>query len=252
MSSPKVTLYAQPSFQVDGRPRCMSGSPFVIKVARILQWKHVDFELDEIDWLEMGERVPQLTSTRKLPILDYGSERLEDSTEIAHFLESRHPAPPLFPLDPLDRARGHFIEEWADDVLYWYGLYEQRRITQGDIGGTAYYRDLPEEVREQFAARSATGGDEKLFHQGIGRYSVAKVQSDIRRGLDALEAVIQADGYAAGRMLSISDIAVFAQLDRRLAGTNPWLEGEVAARLTLSDWFQRVDEETSRDVGSGE
>ena len=35
--------------------------------------------------------------------------------------------------------------------------------------------------------------------------------------------------------------------NRRLAGTNPWLESEGAARSELARWLQRVDAETGGD-----
>jgi len=70
------------------------------------------------------------------------------------------------------------------------------------------------------------------------------VKRDIARGLDQLTVLIEADGFVAGRQISLADIAVFGQLHRRLAGTNPWLEAEVAARSPLADWVARVDQLT--------
>ena len=64
---------------------------------------------------------------------------------------------------------------------------------------------------------------------------------DFSRGLDGLTALIEADGFVAGEELSLADVAVFGQLHRRMAGTNPWLESEVSARPRLVDWVERVD-----------
>jgi glutathione S-transferase len=64
--------------------------------------------------------------------------------------------------------------------------------------------------------------------------------ADIRRGLDALCAFVEHDGFAAGPRPSLADFALYGQIHRRLAGTNPWFEGEVAARPALTQWLARV------------
>jgi len=45
--SPDITLHIQPSFQVEGRPRCFSGTPFAIKVQRILDFKALPYRVRE-------------------------------------------------------------------------------------------------------------------------------------------------------------------------------------------------------------
>ena len=153
---PNITLIIQPPFQVPGRALCFSGSPFAIKVQRVLQYKRLPFEVEEVGWLERAQRLPALAASRKLPVLRYDGEQIEDSTVIAHELEARHARPALIPADPLLAARCHFLEEWADEALYWYGL----------------------------------------DRQGVGRYPPAKVQADVHRGLDALLTFISDIGAA--------------------------------------------------------
>jgi glutathione S-transferase len=238
---PKITLYIQPSFQLPGRARCFSGTPFAIKIARLLQYKGLGFEVDEVGWIEREKRLPELSASRKLPVLDYDGERIEDSTEIAHFIEARHPTPALVPTTPVLRARCHFLEEWADEVLYWYGIYEQRRISSPALVESAYFADLPEAVRQHAAERLRANVDENLSRQGIGRYPIEKVQRDVRRGLDALTCLIEADGYVAGPALSLADVALFGQFHRRMAGTNPWLEAEIEERPAIAEWLPRID-----------
>jgi len=242
-----ITLYIQPGFQVPGKPRCFSGSPFVIKVQRMLQWKRLPFRVEEVGWLERAERLPTISASRKLPVLDYDGERIEDSTDVAYALEARHPEPPLLPRDESLRARCHFLEEWADETLYWYGIYEARRITPGDVVNKAYFAGLPEEFRVVAAERSVKNVEENLDRQGVGRYPPEKVQADVRRGLDALVSLLRTDPFVAGPSLSLADIAIFAQLHRRSAGTNPWLESELADRPALRAWLIAVDRLTSAE-----
>lgn len=236
-----ITLYIQPGFQVPGKPRCFSGSPFVIKVQRILQYKRVPFRVEEIGWVERAERLPKVSASRKLPVLDYDGECIEDSTDVAYALDARHPDPPLLPRDELLRARCYFLEEWADEALYWYGIYEARRITPGDVVNKAYFAGLPEAFRVLASERSVKNVEENLDRQGVGRYPPEKVQADVRRGLDALVSFLRNDPFVAGPALSLADIAIFAQLHRRSAGTNPWLESQLHARPALTGWMERVD-----------
>ena len=242
--APLINLYIQPSFQVPGYERCFSGSPFVIKVQRLLQVKRLAFTADPIGWLERAERMSEISATGKLPVLEYDGDRIEDSTTIAYFIEERHARPPLLPKDPVQRARCHFLEEWADEALHWYGVYEQWRVTEAGVVGAAYYADLPDDIRDAVAEGAARSADDLLMRHGIGRYPANKVKADVRRGLDALEVLIGADGYVSGPSLSLADIAIFGQLYRRMAGTNPWLESEVKKRESLSEWVDRVDRET--------
>lgn len=241
----RITLYIQPGFQVEGRARCFSGTPFAIKVQRALQYKRLAFDVCEVGWAERADLLPRISASGKLPVLEYDGERIEDSTEIAHFLESRHAEPPLVPADPALRARCHFLEEWADEVLYWYGIWEPARLGGFDTITDAYYADLPEAERRKLGERARANVEENLNRQGVGRYPNDKVMGDVCRGLDGLAALAAADGFVAGDALSLADVALFGQLHRRLAGTNLWLEGEVRARQPLVEWYERVDRATT-------
>ena len=238
---PPITLFIQPGFQVPGRSRCFSGTPFAIKVQRILQYKRLPFVVREVGWLERAELLPKISRSQKLPVLQYGDQLVEDSTAIAYYLEERHPEPALVPADPRARARVHFVEEWADEVLYWYGIYEAARFGSFEVQTEAYYRDLPETVRRVATERMRAAVAEALDRQGIGRYPPEKVMADVRRGLDALASLIGADGFVGGAVLTLADLAVFGQLHRRMAGTHPWLEGEIEHRPALRAWVARVD-----------
>jgi glutathione S-transferase len=236
-----IMLFIQPGFQVAGRPRCFSGTPFAIKVQRILRYKRLPFDVHEVGWLERAELLPKISRSGKLPVLQYGDELVEDSTVIAHWIEVRHPDPPLVPEDPVQRAHAHFLEEWADEVLYWYGIYEAARFGSFEVQTEAYYRDLPDQVRRAVTERMRASVEEGLERQGIGRYPREKVMADVRRGLDALTALVDSAGFAAGPTLTLADLALFGQLHRRMAGTHPWLEQEIAARAPLLAWIDRVD-----------
>jgi glutathione S-transferase len=241
MVPPPITLFIQPGFQVEGRPRCFSGTPFAIKVERCLRYKQLPFDVREVGWLERATLLPTISRSGKLPVLRYGDQLIEDSTVIAYWIEERHPEPSLVPSDSVAHAHMHVLEEWADEVLYWYGIYEAARFGGFDVQVEAYFRDLPEPVRRAVAERMRASVAENLDRQGIGRYPKEKVIADVRRGLDALAALVTAEPFVTGPTLTLADVALFGQLHRRMAGTHRWLEQEVAARPAIQTWLRRVD-----------
>lgn len=238
---PKIVLHIQPAFQVPGFPACFSGTPFAIKVERILRYKRLEFAVEEVGWLERASTLPALSKSGKLPVLDYDGERIEDSTAMAYFLEERHPEPRLIPADPFQRAQMHMVEEWADEVLYFYGLYGAVKLG-GALTIPHLLRKLPADL--EGAVETAVRGylEEILDRQGVGRYPAEKLMADLTRSLDALEALIARQGFAAGSVLTLADLALWGQLRRYfLSGTHPRLEGEVRVRKALADWVDRVE-----------
>src|SRR5262245_13801112 len=94
-------------------------SPFCGKVRRILEHKGLAYEVIDYNGFK-ARKASTLSSVGKLPVLDYDGERIQDSSDIAAFLEAKHPDKPIFPTDPELRARAHFWEDWADESLYWF------------------------------------------------------------------------------------------------------------------------------------
>jgi glutathione S-transferase len=238
---PEIVLHIQPAFRVPGYDACFSGTPFAIKVARILEYKRLPFRVEEVGWLERAERLPALSKSGKLPVLDYDRDRLEDSTTIAYFLEERHPDPPLIPRDAYPRAQMHVVEEWADEALYFYGLYGNVKL--GGKTTISYLVDkLPVAIEETFEATVRAYLEQILHQQGVGRYPPEKFQADLTRSLDAIAALVARDGFAVGTTLTLADLALFGQLTRYfLSGTQPGLQREIEARPPLVDWVRRVD-----------
>src|SRR3954452_6161291 len=52
-----------------------------------------------------------------VPALRIGGERVQRNTEIARYLERLQPDPPLFPADPVLRAKVEEAERWGDEEL---------------------------------------------------------------------------------------------------------------------------------------
>jgi glutathione S-transferase len=62
--------------------------------------------------------------------------------------------------------------------------------------------------------------------------------------LDQLDARAPEHGFWLSGPLSVADLALFGQLHSLRTPLTPWQAGEVARRLKLSAWLDRVDSAT--------
>ncbi len=158
-------------------------SPYVRKVLVFLELKGLPYRIDPIAPFVGDEAFSRLSPLRRIPVLLDGDLVLNDSTVICEYLQDRFPAVPLYPADPVRRARARWLEEYADsqlgDVIVW------RMFFQNGIR-----RFLFNEATDEEVVRAAR--DEEL--------PVA---------LDYLEAQLPGQGWILGE-LSIADIGIAA------------------------------------------
>ena len=92
--------------------------PYCARVRIVLAEKGVAYETFEID---LGDRPAWLYEKNplgKVPVLEEeGGLVLPESEVIMEYLEERFPEPPLWPLDPADRALGRLWLQRFDDRL---------------------------------------------------------------------------------------------------------------------------------------
>lgn len=244
-TSPQTTLYMWPGFQLPQYPFCFSATPFAIKIQRILNYKRLPFAIKEIHFSERNQELPLVTQSGKLPILEYDGQFIDDSTQIAIFLEEKHPEFSLFSDDPTESAHIHFLEEWADEVLYRYRQYGEQAFQTSDRIVEAYFDGYSDSEKEQALKARLESQRITLHHQGFGRYSEEKFWSEFRRSLANLSHLISQNGYLVGSRVSLADIAVFSQIYRAMAGTDPWYETEIKEYPHILQWLKNIDELTS-------
>lgn len=227
MSAPRIVLH---QWEI---------SPFCGKVRRILQLKGLAYEVVEYGGLK-ALAAAKLSPVGKLPVLEYNGEKIQDSSAIARFLEQRHPAPALYPADPAEAAQAHFLEDWADESLYWFEVYfrfmfpdaTRRTLEIMQRGRPAWEMPVIERVSTFMLRR-------QLREQGIGKYDRDTVTAMFLEHLRQLDVVLARQTWlAGGEQASIADIAVAAQLGeiRRTSHLAPRL-GEYPA---LAAWLARV------------
>lgn len=245
--SSNIKLYIQPGFQLEGYDCCYSGTPFAIKVERILHFKNLFFTTIEIDWSQREKWLNRISHSKKLPVLQYNNHLIEDSSQMAYFIEEYHPLPALVPDNRRQAAQMHFLEEWADEVLYWYLIYGQIYFDDGEQTRRAYFSEMPDEVSSKAIELLRAGLEKKLRLQGYGCYPATKFTAELERSLDHLEELLYVGEFLVGDEITLADIAVFAQIHRAMSGTHPWFEMEVARRPAISRWLNMVDEMTQRE-----
>ena len=218
-------------------------SPFCDKIRRVLHAKGQPYEVVEVP-LAQSRAIRKRNPTGKLPFIEIDGAVVADSSDIARELEARFPTPPLLPGDPRERALCHFLEDWADESLYFYEMrlrftfpHNARRWAPelAAHDGPALRALAPYVIPRMM--RSVTAS------QGIGRKSDAQVVADVERHLDALVDWLGERSWLVGEALSLADIAVFVELFC-IRGADEGAKA-VKARPTLAAWMARVDRATA-------
>ena len=99
-------------------------SLFTAKVRIALEEKELRYERVDVPFSRRSGYEPKhpdvvaLNPKAQVPVLVDDDVTLYDSTVILEYLEDRHPDPPLYPKDPVERARCRQLELAADEVLF--------------------------------------------------------------------------------------------------------------------------------------
>jgi glutathione S-transferase len=219
-------------------------SPFCDKIRRALNWKRIAYTIHEVPLLEALTSYKKVNRIGKVPALEVDGRVVADSTDIAYYLDERWPERPLLPRDPADRALCHFLEDWADESLYFYELRlrftfprnRARWITALLAHDNAVMRAVGGPVVGSSVARSCRA-------QGVGRKPEEMVLRDVDRHLDALGAWLAGKSWLVGAGLCLADLAVFAQL--RCIDCAEEGHARIEARPVVRDWMARVAAATS-------
>ena len=196
MSDPPVIFYDWPY------------SPFCMKVRVILDHKRVEFRT--VNPLAARGTLKR-RGTGKVPAIELDGVFITDSTEIAVALDERFPDPPLLPEGERVRGLCLAIEDWADESLYFIGLYyrwfesEGRKPVAGVFGsslkGRLAYRYYLRLILKQ------------LKGQGTLRKSAEHLRRDLDRNLDAVDGLLAPGPYVFGERPYLCDFALWGQLN---------------------------------------
>ncbi len=166
-------------------------SPFVRKAVAFAREKGVEVEVRNAGMGRGGPEFEEASPFRKMPALrDPGADSgrdftISDSTAIVHYLEAKYPEPNLIPLDPVQRARTIWYEEFGDTMVM-------------AVGGKLFFNRFvgPKMLKSGFDASIA---------------DVAE-RDELPPILQYLERVIPESGYLVADRFTLADIAVAAPL----------------------------------------
>lgn len=223
------------------------GCPFCRKARAALRQKNVAFHRHIVktsaDYLVLSRYNP----ARQAPVLVYDGEVVRDSTDILHFLEERHPSPPLFPKDGRSAALCHFLEDWADEALSWYGSAFRWIDRRNDKVAS---KQLQIKGAQNLFARLFPNvgqlvGRLRAIGQGIGRRPIERLEVDFGRHLLRLSEILGDKPFLFGGEPSAADLAIWSQLRALRYCTQ---EETVRNHPVLGPYLERMD----RAVGDGE
>ena len=183
-------------------------SPFCMKVRAILDHKSINYQT--ANPLAARGRLMR-RGTGKVPAVEIDGAFVTDSTDIAYALQERFPDPPLLPATSHERGLSHAIEDWADESLYFLGLYYRWFEMKGRKPVPAVFgRSLKGRLVYRYYLRLILG---QLKGQGTLRKSPDHVRRDLERNLDAAENLLTPGPFALGATPYLCDFALWGQLN---------------------------------------
>jgi glutathione S-transferase len=141
--------------------------------------KGVPFELDPTCRPSQKEEFLARTPMGKVPFIEIDGAELCESQVICEWLEDAYPQKPLYPRDPLERAR---VRELITIM----------------------------ELHVELVARRLYG--QVFFGQPVNEELKQAVEKDLVKGIRALRARTKFDPYIAGSQLTLADCAAYVHL----------------------------------------
>lgn len=210
-------------------------SPFCGKVRKILQYKGIPYRIENYHGVR-ALKVRKLSPTGQLPVLDWGPQRIQDSTRIAAFVEQCQPAGALYPRDPVQAALARLLEDWSDESLYPYEVYFRSEYAQARQQATRWLCSGRATWEHALMAPIFTRRMRRQVDAwGLTRRSGAEIEASFLRIVDDLDTLLQDREWLVGDRRSIADFAVSAQLDEVMR-TSP-LSDRLRLRVHVARWL---------------
>ncbi|MCC6337252.1 MAG: glutathione S-transferase [Myxococcales bacterium] len=214
-------------------------SPFCLKV-------HVALRLKGMAFTTRDTLFAKTVNPRgKLPYLVLDGEGHEDSSHILRVLDAKvRDGPKLFP----GGGDVELLEDWADESLYWFGVYAKFEDPEGWQRLAPHFRRMfpaPLRLLGPTVGRRQTRA--KLKAHGLTTRAPALVKAEFERHLDALEQRLDGRRFLTGDALTAADVGVSAMLAQLHPRVAPWW----AARLDERKRLKALVEDVMRAAGVG-
>ncbi len=219
-------------------------SPFCTKVRRALHYKGLEYRVEEMTPGRILRELKKVNPRKKLPTIRHEGQTVCDSSDIIAYLEQLQPTPPLLPENPQERALARVLEDWGDEVLYFFEMYLRFKVKTNWPTAwallSARWKGWEKLVVRPILRRQICA---RVDAQGLGVKPYAVVLAEYRTSLETLEDLL-GDGrpWLSGQTLSAADLSV-ASMSHCI---KPLPEGAVWEEFPgASAWLARVDEATA-------
>jgi glutathione S-transferase len=189
-------------------------SPASRKVRLALAEKSLDFEMiEERDW-ERREDFLRLNPAGEVPVLiEEDGEIICGASAICEYLEETHPAFPLLPATPVERAEVRRLVDWFD-----------RKFAAEVSDGLIF-----EKVSRRFLSAADGGGAPEM---GVVRAAL----HNLRYHLDYVCYLMEERRWLAGEVITLADFTAAAHLScLDYVGDVPWSQYALA-----KEWYVRI------------
>jgi glutathione S-transferase len=152
----------------------------------------------------------RLTGGTTFPVLELDGEAIGDSTAIIAALEERHPEPPLYPSDPVERRRALELEDFFDEEL---GPYARRSVVSRMLPDAglflgAFAPDLPRGRRMIARATFPLVRRRVRSDLSINEVTVEHAERKLREVGERFRAELQLSGYLVGNAFTVADLTL--------------------------------------------
>jgi len=236
MISPKIKL-----IQYAGTNGVLTLSPPCAKVHMALRFKALEYEIYNC---KSPKDVRRFNARGRVPSLQVDGEVFVDSSDILTELDRIQPEPPLLPTDPKLRAQCLLLEDWVDEVLYFYGVYLRWVDAQGFAWlKQAAFGTLPAPLRLIVPPIVRREAKSRVKGQGTGLKPLDVVQRELAERLQLLSDFLGEQTYFCGDVISRADLSLAATLDQaQIPGLPTVLQIDLAKWPNLQNWLQHVHE----------
>lgn len=156
-------------------------SPFVRKVVMTLAHKGAEYVIEPVRPFKNAESFAKISPLRKVPAFSDEYLTVADSSVICDYLEHKYPYQPLYPKNPVERAKVLWLEEFADTRL------------QETLGPGLFF--------EKMVAPA-------MFKRAPDNALIDKSLAALPALQDYLESQLTGSRFAIGGALSIADLAL--------------------------------------------
>lgn len=210
-------------------------SYFSAKVRPALRYKGVWYEERRADLAEIMRR----TGMAFIPtVITPDDETWQDSTEIYHRLEERHPEPPLFPAGALQRMAANLVEIYTDEFGLIPAMHYRWGSELGESSARARFSAMMGSV--ELGNRAADRMVKARFQLGASVEAGPVIEEHTHELLAALCRLFETQPYLLGGRQSFGDCALMGMIDGHLFSDLVSRRLLLETALPVVGWIERT------------